>query len=133
MGHSGCVRHVYDRWLVIENVQEVCAGCNCHEGLAVCLASWQLQQGSQHGVQVLAQNKPCSPSGSKAPIEPWSAVCCHDCGCCRIDTILDCDHLLVLSNGSLVEQGPATQLSTGDGVFAGMVSAAKAAAGKHHH
>lgn len=52
---------------------------------------------------------------------------------CRIDTILDCDHLLVLSNGSLVEQGAPTQLSTGDGVFAGMVSAAKAAASKHHH
>jgi ABC-type multidrug transport system fused ATPase/permease subunit len=51
----------------------------------------------------------------------------------RIDTILDCDHLLVLSNGSLVEQGSPTQLSTGDGTFAGMVSAAKAAASKHHH
>lgn len=61
-------------------------------------------------------------------------LCCFQL--CRIDTILDCDHLLVLSNGELVEQGPPTQLASGNagsGVFAGMVQAAKAAASKHHH
>eukprot|EP00879_Flechtneria_rotunda_P017481 GHRR01018328.1.p1 GENE.GHRR01018328.1~~GHRR01018328.1.p1 ORF type:complete len:1541 (+),score=583.94 GHRR01018328.1:446-5068(+) len=52
----------------------------------------------------------------------------------RIDTILDCDHLLVLSAGRLVEQGPPQQLaSSGSGVFAGMVQAAKAASADHHH
>jgi hypothetical protein len=60
---------------------------------------------------------------------------------CRIDTILDCDHLLVLSNGQLVEQGPPNKLAAQtdspgqghQGVFAGMVAAAKAAAAGHHH
>ncbi|KAF6260228.1 P-loop containing nucleoside triphosphate hydrolase protein [Scenedesmus sp. NREL 46B-D3] len=59
----------------------------------------------------------------------------------RIDTILDCDHLLVLSNGHLVEQGAPKELAAltggaaqgGPGVFAGMVEAAKAAAAGHHH
>lgn len=54
----------------------------------------------------------------------------------RIDTILDCDHLLVLSNGELVEQGQPGQLAAGaagSGVFEGMVQAAKAAASKHSH
>jgi ATP-binding cassette subfamily C (CFTR/MRP) protein 4 len=54
----------------------------------------------------------------------------------RIDTILDCDHLLVLSNGHLVEQGSPKQLASGDagtGVFAGMVEAAKAATAGHHY
>jgi ABC-type multidrug transport system fused ATPase/permease subunit len=57
----------------------------------------------------------------------------------RIDTILDCEHLLVLSNGQLVEQGAPQQLAAasapdgGPGVFAAMVKAAKAAARKHHH
>jgi ABC-type bacteriocin/lantibiotic exporter with double-glycine peptidase domain len=60
---------------------------------------------------------------------------------CRIDTILDCDHLLVLSNGQLVEQGAPKELAAQTGyagqgqlgVFAGMVEAAKAAAAGHHH
>lgn len=52
---------------------------------------------------------------------------------CRIDTILDCDHLLVLSNGALVEQGAPAELVSDGGAFASMVSAAKAAASKHHH
>eukprot|EP00878_Enallax_costatus_P012732 GHUV01013296.1.p1 GENE.GHUV01013296.1~~GHUV01013296.1.p1 ORF type:complete len:349 (+),score=75.55 GHUV01013296.1:76-1122(+) len=54
----------------------------------------------------------------------------------RIDTILYCDHLLVLSNGVLVEQGPPKQLASGAAgsrVFAGMVEAAKAATAEHHH
>jgi ABC-type multidrug transport system fused ATPase/permease subunit len=56
----------------------------------------------------------------------------------RIDTILDCDHLLVLSNGMLVEQGAPPQLAAATtpgspGVFAGMVAAAKAAAAGNHH
>lgn len=51
------------------------------------------------------------------------------CLCHRIDTIMDCDQLLVLSNGALVESGAPGQLAarTG-GMFAGMVEAAKAAA-----
>jgi ABC-type multidrug transport system fused ATPase/permease subunit len=49
----------------------------------------------------------------------------------RIDTIMDCDQLLVLSNGELVETGVPTQLaSASGGMFAGMVAAAKAAAAK---
>jgi hypothetical protein len=59
--------------------------------------------------------------------------CCTLLLSCRIDTILDCDHLLVLSNGALVEQGSPSELVSDGGVFAGMVSAAKAAASKHHH
>jgi ABC-type multidrug transport system fused ATPase/permease subunit len=54
----------------------------------------------------------------------------------RIDTIMDCDHLLVLSNGELAEQGPPADLvsgAAGNGTFAGMVAAAKAAASRHHH
>eukprot|EP00882_Tetradesmus_deserticola_P004548 GHRQ01004794.1.p1 GENE.GHRQ01004794.1~~GHRQ01004794.1.p1 ORF type:complete len:395 (+),score=149.54 GHRQ01004794.1:630-1814(+) len=59
----------------------------------------------------------------------------------RIDTILDCDHLLVLSNGQLVEQGAPKELAAlaggagqgQPGVFAGMMEAAKAAAASHHH
>jgi ABC-type multidrug transport system fused ATPase/permease subunit len=47
----------------------------------------------------------------------------------RIDTILDTDHLLVLSNGSLVESGPPSELQRRPGgVFAGMVDSARAAA-----
>jgi len=47
----------------------------------------------------------------------------------RIDTILDTDQLLVLSNGSLVEAGPPGELQRkARGVFAGMVDAARAAA-----
>ena len=46
----------------------------------------------------------------------------------RIDTIMDCDQLLVLSHGQLVEQGPPQQLATsGAGPFASMVTAARAA------
>ena len=46
----------------------------------------------------------------------------------RIDTIMDCDQLLVLSNGELVEQGPPFALASQQGgTFAKMVSAAKAA------
>ncbi|GBF93736.1 hypothetical protein Rsub_06068 [Raphidocelis subcapitata] len=47
----------------------------------------------------------------------------------RIDTILDTDTLLVLSNGELVESGPPGELTRREGgVFAGMVDAARAAA-----
>lgn len=53
---------------------------------------------------------------------------------------MDCDHLLVLNSGVLVEQGSPAQLAaqTGadgsqPGVFASMVEAAKAAAAGHHH
>lgn len=73
----------------------------------------------------------------------WT-LCCFPAvsmAACRIDTILDCDHLLVLSNGHLVEQGAPKELAAltggaaqgGPGVFAGMVEAAKAAAAGHHH
>lgn len=43
----------------------------------------------------------------------------------RIDTILDCDHLLVLSGGELVEQGPPGALAAAGGVFARLVGAAR--------
>jgi ATP-binding cassette subfamily C (CFTR/MRP) protein 4 len=50
----------------------------------------------------------------------------------RIDTILDTDQLLVLSNGELVESGPPGELQRrAGGVFAGMVDAARAAAAQH--
>jgi len=47
----------------------------------------------------------------------------------RIDTIMDCDSLLVLSGGELVESGPPSELVRADGVFARMVTAARAATG----
>lgn len=47
----------------------------------------------------------------------------------RIDTIMDCDLLLVLNDGKLVEFGPPTKLMSVDGGrFAGMVKAANIAA-----
>ena len=46
----------------------------------------------------------------------------------RIDTVMDCDLLLVLDRGALMEFGsPAELLGNTDGRFAGMVSAAKQA------
>ena len=42
----------------------------------------------------------------------------------RIDTVMDCDHLLVLSNGQLLEQGPPLGLvRKPGGLFAAMASA----------
>ncbi len=47
----------------------------------------------------------------------------------RIDTIMDCDSLLVLSGGELVEEGPPAELAARpDGTFSRMVAAAKQAA-----
>lgn len=49
--------------------------------------------------------------------------------CLRIDTIMDCDQLLVLSNGNLLEQGTPSQLSATPGSsFANMVNAGHASA-----
>jgi ABC-type multidrug transport system fused ATPase/permease subunit len=49
----------------------------------------------------------------------------------RIDTIMDCDSLLVLSGGELVEQGAPGELAARpDGTFSRMVAAAAAAAAK---
>eukprot|EP01026_Neomeris_dumetosa_P064969 TRINITY_DN62208_c0_g2_i2.p4 TRINITY_DN62208_c0_g2~~TRINITY_DN62208_c0_g2_i2.p4 ORF type:complete len:158 (-),score=26.56 TRINITY_DN62208_c0_g2_i2:488-961(-) len=46
----------------------------------------------------------------------------------RIDTIMDCDQLIVLKNGELVENGNPQQLKAVEGGhFAGMVSATKSA------
>lgn len=46
----------------------------------------------------------------------------------RIDTVMDCDLLLVLDNGRLLETGsPEELMKKRHGVFAGMVHAAKAA------
>lgn len=42
----------------------------------------------------------------------------------RINTIQDCDTVLVLSQGRLLEQGPPRELVEGGGHFAGMVAAA---------
>ena len=45
----------------------------------------------------------------------------------RIDTIMDCDQLLVLNDGQLVESGPPRQLAeSSDGIFGRLVCAAKA-------
>jgi ABC-type transport system involved in cytochrome bd biosynthesis fused ATPase/permease subunit len=45
----------------------------------------------------------------------------------RIDTIMDCDALVVLSRGEVAEMGtPAELLATPDGEFAGYVAAATA-------
>ena len=42
----------------------------------------------------------------------------------RIDTVMDCDHLLVLSNGQLLEQGSPRDLACKPGgLFAAMTSA----------
>ena len=44
----------------------------------------------------------------------------------RVATIMDCDQLLVLSDGQLQECGPPQALAQGDGLFAGLVQAAEA-------
>ena len=44
----------------------------------------------------------------------------------RVATILDCDQLLVLSDGRLIESGPPGELSRGTGMFAALVQAADA-------
>lgn len=43
------------------------------------------------------------------------------------DTILDCDQLLVLSAGRLVESGPPSELARSGGLFARLVAAARSA------
>ena len=49
----------------------------------------------------------------------------------RIDTIMDCDQLLVLSSGRLVEQGAPFELaSRPGGAFARLTQAARSAAGQ---
>lgn len=42
----------------------------------------------------------------------------------RVGTIMDCDQLLVLSDGRIVERGAPTDLAGGDGTFAQLVRAA---------
>lgn len=44
----------------------------------------------------------------------------------RVDTIMDCDQLLVLGKGRLLESGPPRQLAKSSGVFSRLVSAAAA-------
>ena len=51
----------------------------------------------------------------------------------RIDTIMDCDQLLVLNKGRLVESGAPGELVRGGGVFARLVSAAQDAARRQGH
>ena len=47
----------------------------------------------------------------------------------RIDTVLDCDRILVLDSGRIIEQGaPRHLLLQQDGVFARMMQAAREAA-----
>jgi ABC-type multidrug transport system fused ATPase/permease subunit len=45
----------------------------------------------------------------------------------RIGTVMDCDQLLVLSAGRLVERGAPAELARGGGVFARLVRAARVA------
>eukprot|EP00892_Ulva_mutabilis_P006809 jgi/Ulvmu1/44/UM001_0047.1 len=44
----------------------------------------------------------------------------------RVGTIMDCDQLLVLADGRIVERGVPTELARGDGTFAQLVRAADA-------
>ena len=61
-------------------------------------------------------------NGSTAVVQRTLLVIAH-----RIDTILDCDQLLVLSRGRLVECGaPGDLVKREGGVFSGLVSAAAA-------
>lgn len=48
----------------------------------------------------------------------------------RIHTIMDCDRLLVLSDGHLVESGEPGELARGRGVFSRLVRAAGAGGGR---
>lgn len=43
----------------------------------------------------------------------------------RMDTIYDCDQLLVLSDGHIVQSGKPRDLAEGSGTFAQLVSAAR--------
>ncbi|KAL4424666.1 hypothetical protein ABPG77_004473 [Micractinium sp. CCAP 211/92] len=51
----------------------------------------------------------------------------------RIDTIMDCDRLLVLSAGRLVEHGPPGQLAQSGGMFARLVAAARSSGAAVRH
>lgn len=44
----------------------------------------------------------------------------------RVDTIFDCDQLLVLADGRLVQSGRPRDLTEGSGTFAQLVAAARA-------
>ena len=44
----------------------------------------------------------------------------------RVDTITDCDQLLVLADGRLVQAGRPRDLAEGPGTFAQLVAAARA-------
>jgi ABC-type multidrug transport system fused ATPase/permease subunit len=59
--------------------------------------------------------------GPKSSMERSMIVIAH-----RVTTIMDCDHLLVLADGVLVESGKPTELASGTGLFAQLVKAAKA-------
>lgn len=59
--------------------------------------------------------------GPKATMERSMIVIAH-----RVTTIMDCDHLLVLADGALVESGNPAELAKGTGLFAQLVQAAEA-------
>ena len=51
----------------------------------------------------------------------------------RVDTVLDCDQLLVLSDGNLVQGGLARELAESPGMFRELVAAARANEEDHMH
>ena len=59
--------------------------------------------------------------GARATTERIMIVIAH-----RVTTIMDCDQLLVLADGRLVESGSPEQLAKGSGMFARLVKAAEA-------
>jgi ABC-type multidrug transport system fused ATPase/permease subunit len=59
--------------------------------------------------------------GAGAAMERVMLVIAH-----RVDTITDCDQLLVLADGRLVERGRPRDLAHGSGPFAQLVRAARA-------
>jgi len=91
--------------------------------LAVDEATANVDRGTDAVIQA-AVKKACSGNGNGVNKKRTLLVIAH-----RIDTIMDCDQLLVLANGKVVEHGPPQELASAstDGTFSKMVAAARAA------